>query len=218
MGSEMCIRDRLGINIGKNKATPDEQAAEDYLYCLDRVYDHADYIAVNISSPNTPGLRGLQFGEALSRLLEAIKTRQKTLHEQSGRYVPIAVKIAPDMTDEQICETAETLLQHGIDGVIATNTTVAREQIAGDELAEEAGGLSGRPVFESSTHVLSVLVSAIDGKLPMIGVGGVSSAEDAALKREAGADLVQVYSGLIYKGPGLVGEAVKGFTQLGVDR
>lgn len=208
----------LGINIGKNKATPDEKAADDYLYCLDRVYDHADYIAVNISSPNTPGLRGLQFGEALSRLLEAIKTRQKTLHEQSGRYVPIAVKIAPDMTDEQICETAETLLQQGIDGVIATNTTVAREQIAGDELAEEAGGLSGRPVFESSTHVLSVLVSAIDGKLPMIGVGGISSAEDAALKREAGADLVQVYSGLIYKGPGLVGEAVKGFTQLGVDR
>lgn len=197
----------LGINIGKNFDTPVEDAASDYLICLEKVYQYATYITVNISSPNTPGLRTLQYGDSLKELLEPLKQRQLELAESWG-YKPIFVKIAPDMTEEEVEMVANTLVECGMDGVIATNTTLDREGVQGCEHAREQGGLSGAPVEEKSTEVLETLCKALDGKLPVIGVGGISSGAGAVEKKKAGADLVQVYSGFIYRGPGLIREAV----------
>jgi dihydroorotate dehydrogenase len=196
----------LGINIGKNFDTPLERAHEDYLACLRRAYPHATYVAVNISSPNTPGLRNLQNAEELDRLLDALKSEQKTLAAAHGRYVPIAVKISPDLAPGQIEAVAALLLKHGIDGAIATNTTLSREGIAGSPVAKEAGGLSGAPLRERSTQVLRRLCEALGGRLPVIGVGGILSGLDALEKLEAGASLVQLYTGLVYRGPTLVGQ------------
>lgn len=194
----------LGINIGKNFDTPVENATEDYLICLEKVYPVADYITVNISSPNTPGLRDLQFGEALDQLLDALKQRQKKLADESGRYVPITVKIAPDMEDSDVRYLAERFIQYEIDGVIATNTTFSRDGVEGQRHAEEQGGLSGAPLTAKADQVLKVLCQALEGKLPVIAVGGIMSVEDARRKIQLGASLVQVYTGFIYKGPSLI--------------
>lgn len=196
----------LGINIGKNAVTPIENAVDDYLICLDKVYAHASYITVNISSPNTKNLRQLQQGDELSRLLAALKTRQQQLADQHGRYVPLAVKIAPDLDDEQIADIARLLTVNQIDGVIATNTTLSRVEIAGHPLQNETGGLSGAPVRERSTALIRKLARELDGSLPIIGVGGILSGEDAVEKLQAGASLIQLYSGLIYQGPPLIAE------------
>lgn len=198
----------LGINIGKNKDTPEENAKDDYIYCMKKVYDHASYIAINISSPNTPGLRSLQYGEALNELLAAIKAEQKALAEEHGKYVPVAVKIAPDLTEEEIGSIAECLIQNNIDGVIATNTTLSREGVEDLKHGQEQGGLSGAPVKDKSTEVIKLLAKALDNKLPIIGVGGIASGADAQEKIDAGAKLVQVYSGFIYQGPDLVKDIV----------
>jgi dihydroorotate dehydrogenase len=198
----------LGINIGKNFDTPLERAHEDYLACLRRAYPHATYIAVNISSPNTPGLRDLQNAEELDRLLEALKSEQRTLAAAHGRYVPIAVKISPDLSPGQVEAVATLLLKHGMDGAIATNTTLSREGIEGSSAAREAGGLSGAPLRERSTTLLRRLCDALGGRLPVIGVGGILSGQDALEKLEAGASLVQLYTGLVYRGPDLVREIV----------
>lgn len=198
----------LGINIGKNKDTPNEQAVDDYLACLDKVYVQASYVAVNISSPNTQGLRELQKDEALDALLSAIKLRQSELAQQHGKYVPIALKIAPDLDDAQIAAIAALLMMHRIDAVIATNTTLARDAVAGLPNADEAGGLSGAPVRIASTRVIQALARHLKGEVPIIGVGGILSGADAQEKIDAGASLVQLYSGLIYKGPELVRECV----------
>ncbi|KAB2325365.1 quinone-dependent dihydroorotate dehydrogenase [Betaproteobacteria bacterium SCN1] len=198
----------LGINIGKNKDTPNERAVDDYLACLDTVYAHAHYVTVNISSPNTQNLRELQKDEALDALLSAIKLRQSELAQQHGRYVPIALKIAPDLDDTQIAAIAALLMMHRIDAVIATNTTLARDAVAGLPCAGEAGGLSGAPVREASTRVIRALAHHLKNEVPIIGVGGILSGEDAQAKIDAGASLVQLYSGLIYRGPGLVRECV----------
>lgn len=199
----------VGINIGKNKDTPVEQGKDDYLICLDKVYQHADYVAVNISSPNTPGLRSLQYGEALDDLLASLKSRQAELAEQHGKYVPIAVKIAPDMNHDEIAQTADAFVRHSIDGVIATNTTLERDNIKGMKHWDEAGGLSGKPLQSQATAFIATLASEIDGKLPIIGVGGIDSLQSAQDKRNAGADLIQIYSGFIYQGPPLVHDLVK---------
>ncbi len=198
----------LGINIGKNKATPEAQALDDYCACLRAVYAYADYVTVNISSPNTPGLRDLQFGENLQHLLQGIKSQQMQLTEQYNRYVPIAVKIAPDMTEDEIRGVADTLMANNIDAVIATNTTLSRDGVEDSPLANEIGGLSGAPVREKSTEVIRVLAGHLQGRLPIIGVGGVVSGADAAEKLRAGASLVQIYSGFIYQGPRLIEESV----------
>jgi len=198
----------LGINIGKNKDTPDENAKDDYLICMRKVYNYATYITINISSPNTPGLRSLQYGDALNELLSALKTEQKVLAEQHGKYVPLAVKIAPDLTKEEVESIAECLVNNNIDGVIATNTTLSREGVEGLEHGEEQGGLSGEPVKDKSTEVIRLLAIALDNKLPIIGVGGISSGRDAQEKITAGAKLVQVYTGFIYQGPELVKDIV----------
>lgn len=199
----------LGINIGKNKATPEENAKDDYLACMRKVYDVASYITVNISSPNTPGLRNLQYGDALNELLAALKAEQQVLAEQYGKYIPLAVKIAPDLTVEEIHGIAECLKQNHIDGVIATNTTLSREGVEHLPHGNEAGGLSGAPVTQKSTEVIRELAKALDGALPIIGVGGIMNAQDAKDKLAAGASLVQIYSGFIYKGPALVKEIVE---------
>ena len=199
----------LGINIGKNKVTPEENAKDDYVACMRKVYDYASYITVNISSPNTPGLRSLQYGEALNELLAAIKAEQKALAEQYGKYVPIAVKIAPDLTQEEVEGIAECLITNEIDGVIATNTTLARDKVEHLEHGNEMGGLSGKPVTDKSTEIISMLAKSLDGKMPIIGVGGIHSAEDAKEKIAAGASLVQIYTGFIYEGPDLIRNIVK---------
>lgn len=204
----------LGINIGKNLDTPVEQATDDYLYCLDRVYTSASYITVNISSPNTPGLRSLQYGDSLKELLSALQLRQEDLTEMHGRRVPIAVKIAPDMTDEEVNQVAEIIVECGMDGVIATNTTLSREGVEGLPHAEEAGGLSGAPVREQSTHIVRVLADSLQGRLPIIAVGGITEGQHAAEKIEAGASLVQVYSGFLYKGPALIRDSVEAIAAL----
>ena len=175
-----------------------------------KVYDFATYITVNISSPNTPGLRSLQYGEALDELLSALKAEQKALAEQYGKYVPVAVKIAPDLTAEEIQSIAKSLIDNEIDGVIATNTTLSREGVENLEFGTEQGGLSGQPVKEKSTQVIKLLSEALDNKLPIIGVGGIASSTDANEKLTAGASLVQVYTGFIYQGPPLVKEIVNG--------
>lgn len=203
----------LGINIGKNKDTPNERAADDYLACLDKVYAHAHYVTVNISSPNTQNLRELQQDEALDALLSQIKSRQAELAQRHGRYVPVALKIAPDLDDTQITAIAALLMRHGIDAVIATNTTVARDVVAGLPNANESGGLSGAPVREASTRVVRTLAQHLGGALPIIGVGGILSGADARDKINAGASLVQLYSGLIYRGPGLVRECIERLAQ-----
>lgn len=202
----------LGINIGKNFDTPVERAAGDYLACLDRVYAHASYVTVNISSPNTQGLRSLQSSDALAGLLEPLKNRQQQLASQHGRHVPLVVKIAPDLTREDVEGIASLLRRFEIDGVIATNTTISREGVQGLLHGDETGGLSGAPVRASSTRVLRELVQALDGALPVIGVGGITDAVSAAEKISAGADLVQLYTGFIYRGPELIREADQAIT------
>ena len=197
----------LGLNIGKNAATPIENAVDDYLICLDGVYPHADYVTVNISSPNTKNLRALQSDEALDALLASIAERRELLAKQHGKRVPIFVKIAPDLDSSQIEVIAATLKRHAMDGVVATNTTLSREAVKGMRHADEMGGLSGTPVLEASNRVISQLRSALGKGFPIIGVGGVMSGNDAVSKIKAGADVVQIYTGLIYKGPALVNEA-----------
>ena len=196
----------LGLNIGKNADTPIEQANEDYLICLRKVYQFADYVAVNISSPNTKDLRQLQGASELDSLLEQLKIEQLKLADEHGRYVPIAVKIAPDIDDEQLKAIADALLRHKMDGVIATNTTITRDAIKGMQHAEEMGGLSGSPVTEMSTRVIRSLRNELGEAFPIIGVGGIMCGEDARKKMDAGADLVQLYTGLVYRGPALVRE------------
>lgn len=198
----------LGINIGKNKDTPVEQGKDDYLICMEKVYAHAGYIAINISSPNTPGLRSLQYGEALDDLLSSIKQKQKELEQRHLKYVPLAVKIAPDLSEEELIQVADSLIRHQIDGVIASNTTLDRSLVSGLKHAEEAGGLSGRPVQSRSTAVIQRLSQELQGRLPIIGVGGIDSLTAAREKIAAGATLVQIYSGFIYQGLGLIKDIV----------
>ena len=200
----------LGINIGKNKDTPEENAKDDYLHCMRKVYDLATYITVNISSPNTPGLRTLQYGDALNDLLSALKAEQTILAEKYGKYIPLTVKIAPDLNEDEVKSIAKSLIDNGIDGVIATNTTLSREGVEGLEFGGEQGGLSGQPVKDKSTQVIKILSEALDNKLPIIGVGGIASSDDANEKLAAGASLVQVYTGFIYQGPPLVKDIVNG--------
>jgi dihydroorotate dehydrogenase len=199
----------LGINIGKNFDTPIEKAACDYLIGLRKVYTHASYVAINISSPNTKNLRQLQGGDELDSLLEQLKAEQENLANLHGKYVPLAVKIAPDLDPEQIQQIAALLIRHRIDGVIATNTTLSREGVENLTHGDEAGGLSGAPVREKSTAIIRELAAALNGTLPIIGVGGILSGADAVEKIQAGAALVQIYSGMIYRGPDLVGETIK---------
>jgi dihydroorotate dehydrogenase len=198
----------LGINIGKNADTPIERAADDYLIGLEKAYPHASYITVNISSPNTKNLRVLQGESELDALLGALKARQANLAQQHGKYVPLALKIAPDLDDAQIANIADALKRHRIDAVIATNTTLDRTKVAGQPNAEQTGGLSGAPLFEASTLVVKKLATALAGELPIIAVGGVTDGAKAKAKLAAGAQLVQIYSGLIYRGPGLVKDCV----------
>ncbi|WP_313659221.1 dihydroorotate dehydrogenase (quinone), partial [Acinetobacter variabilis] len=198
----------LGINIGKNADTPVEKAVDDYLICLEKVYNYASYITVNISSPNTKNLRSLQSGDALTELLETLKNRQLELAQEHQHYVPLVLKVAPDLEAEDIVFIAKQLLQYKIDGLIVTNTTLSREGVEGLEHAEEAGGLSGAPVFEKSTACLAAFAEELKGQIPLIGVGGILSGADALAKKKAGASLVQVYSGLIYTGPELVKDCV----------
>jgi dihydroorotate dehydrogenase len=194
----------LGLNIGKNADTPIERAVDDYLLCLQKVYPYASYVTVNISSPNTKNLRQLQGGSELDSLLAQLKDAQSRLADQHKRYVPLALKIAPDMDGEQVKNIADALLRHKIDGVIATNTTLSRTAVQGMQHGEEAGGLSGAPVFELSNQVIRLLKAELGTALPIIGVGGIMRGADARAKFEAGAQLVQLYSGLIYAGPSLV--------------
>ncbi|QDY49598.1 quinone-dependent dihydroorotate dehydrogenase [Stenotrophomonas maltophilia] len=202
-------RGLLGINIGKNKDTPNEQAVDDYIACLDKVYPLADYITVNISSPNTAGLRELQEETALRQLVSQLRDRQEDLAARHGRRVPMLVKVAPDLSERDIDAAARVLGELQVDGVIATNTTIDHSKVAGDPLANEAGGLSGAPVLEQSTLVLRRLRSRLPESVPLIGVGGILSGADAVAKMAAGAALVQCYSGLIFRGPALVSECVE---------
>jgi dihydroorotate dehydrogenase len=198
----------LGINIGKNFDTPIENATADYLIGLRKAYSSASYITINISSPNTKNLRQLQQGDELKVLIATLKNEQLILQEEQGFYVPLAVKIAPDLSDEEISHIAKLLLEFEIDGVIATNTTISRDLIAGHPFANEAGGLSGAPVKNQATHVVRVLASELNSQVAIIAAGGILSATDAQEKLAAGASLVQVYSGLIYRGPQLIADIV----------
>ena len=199
----------LGINIGKNLATSVEDAVSDYLIGLRQAYFYADYITVNISSPNTPGLRSLQYGEELDHLLSKVKAEQMSLSLEFKKYVPIAIKVAPDLSDEEVKDVAATLLGNNMDALIATNTTLDKQAVAGLNHANEAGGLSGEPVRDMSTKVIAEFYKHLKDQIPIIGVGGIASAADAKAKLDAGAALVQVYSGLIYEGPGLVKQILK---------
>ncbi len=199
----------LGINIGKNFDTPIENATEDYLIGLRKAYASASYITINISSPNTKNLRQLQQGDSVASLIATLKEEQLKLQREQGFYVPLAVKIAPDLSDEEISHIAKLLLRFEIDGVIATNTTIARDLIAGHPLANEAGGLSGAPVKNQATHVVRGLAAELNGKVAIIAAGGILCAADAKEKLTAGASLVQVYSGLIYRGPQLIEDIIK---------
>jgi len=198
----------LGINIGKNKDTPNEDAAADYLYCLERVYPLADYVTVNISSPNTAGLRELQEEQALRRLVGTLREAQEAMAARHGKRVPVLVKVAPDLSDADIDAAARVLSDLEVDGVIATNTTVARTAVQGHRHAQEAGGLSGAPLMGQATLVLRRLRARLPESIPLVGVGGILSGADAVAKMAAGASLVQCYSGLVYRGPALVGECV----------
>ncbi|WP_348945848.1 quinone-dependent dihydroorotate dehydrogenase [Chitinibacter sp. FCG-7] len=208
----------LGINIGKNADTPIEKAADDYLIGLRKVYSAASYVTVNISSPNTKNLRQLQQGDELGDLLSQLKAEQEKLADQHGRYVPVAVKIAPDLDSHQIEEIGRLLIENRIDGVIATNTTLSRTGVENLRHGQEAGGLSGEPVRAKSTTVIRELAQVLDGALPIIGVGGIMCGDDAVEKIRAGADLVQVYSGLIYEGPHLVGDCADAIASLQASR
>ncbi len=199
----------LGINIGKNAATPNERAVDDYLYCLDRVYPLAGYVTVNISSPNTRGLRDLQQEQVLERFIATLRERQESLAARHGARKPLLIKIAPDLFDAEIDAMAAVFERTAIDGVIATNTTVDRSQVSGHRLAAETGGLSGRPLYAHSTYLLRRLRSRLPGGIPIIGVGGILSGADAAGKIAAGATLVQIYTGMVYRGPELIGECVE---------
>jgi len=205
----------LGINIGKNADTPIERAADDYLACLRKVYPVASYVTVNISSPNTRDLRQLQHGAELDQLLGALKSEQRKLADAHGKRVPLAVKIAPDLDAEQITAIAELLMRHSVEAVIATNTTTARDGVAGMAHSDEDGGLSGAPINERATEVVRGLARSLDGALPVIGVGGIMSGADAREKVAAGASLVQLYTGLIYRGPVLVGECIEALCEHG---
>ena len=196
----------LGINIGKNFDTPVDQAVNAYLICMRQVYNHADYITVNLSSPNTPGLRELQFGESLTWLLRRLKNEQQKLADKYGEYVPLAVKVAPDLTENEVADIARILVKQNVDGVIATNTTVSRAGVENHIHAAEAGGLSGAPLAGKSTEVVAAFSRELDGALPIIGVGGICCGEDAVAKMAAGASLVQLYSGFVYRGPELIRE------------
>lgn len=199
----------LGINIGKNAVTPIENALSDYEKCLDAVYDHADYVAINISSPNTKNLRSLQSEDELDRLIAGIVAQREALKEtRNGKHVPIAVKLAPDLENDDILRCVDTLMAHGIDGVIATNTTISRKKVDGLKHANETGGLSGAPLRERSTEVVRLVAEHVQGDLPIIASGGVMSASDAVEKMEAGASLVQLFTGFIYEGPKLVADSV----------
>jgi dihydroorotate dehydrogenase len=199
----------LGINIGKNKDTPNESAEADYLFCLERVYALADYVTVNISSPNTAGLRELQEEQALRRLVGALREAQERLGARHGKRVPMLVKVAPDLSDDDIDAAGRVLADLGVDGVIATNTTVSRIAVQQHPLARETGGLSGAPLMDKSTAVLRKLRTRLPEHIPLIGVGGILSGADAAQKTAAGATLVQLYTGLVYRGPRLIGESVE---------
>jgi dihydroorotate dehydrogenase len=198
----------LGINIGKNKDTPEEQALQDYLICLQKVYNFASYVTVNISSPNTPGLRNLQHGEALDELLIGLKEEQKQLQIKYTKYVPILVKIAPDLSDQEIVDMCNSLINAGIDGVIATNTTLDRTEVLGQPNAQEMGGLSGAVLTAKSQAVTEKLSELIAGRIPVIGVGGIHSPESAKERIAAGSSLIQLYSSLIYQGPKVIKEIV----------
>lgn len=198
----------LGINIGKNKDTPDDKALDDYLICMRKVYEHASYITINISSPNTPGLRDLQYGDALSQLLVGLKKEQGILAEAHKKYVPLLVKIAPDLDELAIQQIAKSLIDTNMDGVIATNTTLDRQAVSGHKHEGEMGGLSGAVLTSKSLQVTQQLAHALQGRMPIIGVGGISNAQDAKNRTQAGAQLLQVYSAFIYKGPALIKELV----------
>lgn len=204
----------LGINIGKNFDTPVEEAEQDYRLGLEKVYPYASYVTINVSSPNTPGLRALQFGDALKALLDSLHTHREYLADQQGRRVPLAIKIAPDMTDEEIALVGEAVLNAGMDAIIATNTTLSRKGVLGLAHADEAGGLSGAPVREQSTHTVRVLAETLKGQLPIIAVGGITEGRHAAEKIQAGASLVQLYTGFIYKGPTLIRESLDAIAAL----
>lgn len=203
----------VGVNIGKNKNTPLDKGKSDYLICMEKVYPHADYITVNISSPNTPGLRSLQYGDLLDELLGDLKLKQSELHAKYKIYVPLALKIAPDLTKDEISVIAEALLRHKFDGAIATNTTIRRDAVVGLAHANELGGLSGCPLNESSTEVIKQLHDYLGNEIPIIGVGGINSASDAIDKLNAGAKLVQIYTGFIYNGPNLIKQITNHRTQ-----
>lgn len=196
----------IGINIGKNKDTSEDDALQDYLICMRKVYAHASYIAINISSPNTPGLRDLQYGESLDTLLQGLKKEQTSLNEQFGKYVPVLVKIAPDLDDNAIEQISMSLLSSKMDGVIATNTTLSREEVKGHKNANEMGGLSGAVLTQKSEQVTKSLNQYLQGEIPIIGVGGISNAKDAKTRYDFGADLLQIYSSFIYQGPELIKE------------
>ncbi|KMW71424.1 dihydroorotate dehydrogenase [Photorhabdus luminescens subsp. luminescens] len=198
----------IGINIGKNKDTPVEHGKDDYLICMDKIYPHAGYITINISSPNTPGLRTLQYGEALDDLLSAIKNKQSELQQKYQKYVPVAVKIAPDLSEEELIQIADSLIRHNIDGAIATNTTLDKRLVEGLNYCQQAGGLSGRPVQLRSTEIIRQLSQELSGKIPIIGVGGIDSLVSAREKIAAGASLIQIFSGFIYHGPKLIKDIV----------
>lgn len=204
--SSARFRGVLGINIGKNRDTDIAHAAEDYLTCMRAVYAKASYITVNVSSPNTPDLRTLQFGSALDRLLESLKREQQRLAESHGRYVPLAVKIAPDLAPGEPAALARAFMRHQVDAVIATNTTSSRVGVEGEQYADEPGGLSGRPLTRSATRIVSELSQTLQGAIPIIAAGGIMSAADARERIAAGASLLQIYTGLIYRGPALVRE------------
>lgn len=201
----------LGINIGKNKDTPVENAVDDYLHCQQKVHALASYLVVNVSSPNTPGLRSLQHGEALDALLGTLREAQTRLDQQNGKRVPLVIKIAPDNSEDELAAMAEAFVRHGIDGVCVGNTTLERPGVERLTHGGETGGLSGAPLRPIADRALATMVRALDGRLPIIGVGGIQSGDDAREKRRLGAELVQVYSGLIYQGPGLVREIVRGW-------
>jgi dihydroorotate dehydrogenase len=202
--AQMKYQGILGINIGKNFDTPVENAIDDYLIGIQRVYAYTNYITVNISSPNTPGLRTLQYGDELQQLLAALKARQAELADRFQYYVPIAIKIAPDLNADEIAAMSEVFLDQKIDGVIATNTTLARDAVQGQQYAQEQGGLSGPPVTQQSTYVIQQLQQHLAGQIPIIGVGGISSTQDAQDKLDAGASLLQIYTGFVYQGVDLI--------------
>jgi dihydroorotate dehydrogenase len=211
----MCKRVRrakfngvLGINIGKNTATSVDDALLDYVFCLKKVYKQASYIALNISSPNSPGLRDLQKKSELAILLDGLKNEHQLLAQKYSKHVPLVVKIAPDMDDEKVVSLAQQLLNFELDGVIVSNTTVSRSAVVGEECSSQSGGLSGVPLFNQSNHVLSLVANEVKGKMAIIGVGGIASGSDAAEKIRLGADLVQIYTGFIYRGPDLISECV----------